>query len=121
MLALAGSGPILVSPNEANRHLDTSVEGGRRLPASGIAQQADERPVVAAPIADLVHFLEQLWGDISRIRHTALEDGLHDNEISEPHNRFAENRDLRSCSDQPASQRAARHSAPTGVVVGIDS
>src|SRR5262249_26363546 len=62
MLALAGSGPILVSPDEAHRHLDISVDGGRRLPASGIAQQADERPVVAAPIANLVHFLEQLWG-----------------------------------------------------------
>src|SRR6516225_12458580 len=100
MLALAGSGPILVPPDEADRHLDISVDGGRRLPASGIAQKANERPVVAAPIADLVHFLEQFGRDAARIRHTALEDGLHDNEISEPHDRFAENRDLRSGSDQ---------------------
>src|SRR6516225_1741942 len=121
MLALAGSGPILVPPDEADRHLDISVDGGRRLPASGIAQQADERPVVTAPIADLIHFLEQLGRDAARIRHTALEDGPHDNEISEPHDRFAENRDLRSGSDQPAWQRAARYSAPTGIVVGIDS
>src|SRR5215831_18972306 len=69
-LALAQS---LSPPDEAHWHLDISVDGGRRLPASGIAQQADGRPVVTAPIANLVHFLEQLWGDISRIRHTALQ------------------------------------------------
>src|SRR6516225_11434640 len=119
MLALAGSGPILVPPDEAHRHLDISVNGGRRLPASCIAQQAQKRPVVTAPIADVVHFLEQLGRDAARIRHTALGDGPHDNEISEPHDRFAENRDLRSGSDQPAWQRAARYSAPTGIVVGL--
>src|SRR5262249_27651249 len=121
MLALAGSGPILVSPDEAHRHLDISVDGGRRLPASGIAQQADERPVVAAPIANLVHFLEQLWGDISRIRHTALQDGLHDNEISEPHDRFAENRDLRSGGDPPATQRTAPQLPPTRTALWTDT
>src|SRR5215472_17379021 len=62
MLALAGSGPILVPPDEAHRHLDISIDGSRRLPASGIAQQADERPVVTAPIADLIHSLSSSGG-----------------------------------------------------------
>src|SRR5215471_18288266 len=42
MLALAGSGPILVAPDKTHWHVDITIGLGGCLPARGMAEQAEE-------------------------------------------------------------------------------
>src|SRR6516164_1671584 len=88
MLALVGSRPILLAPDQTNRNVDVPIGRGSGLPAHGIAQQVDERSVMTAPVADFIHFLEEFGRDAVRICNAAPQNGLHDNEVSKPHDRL---------------------------------
>ena len=66
LLSFIGSGPVLTAPEEEDRNPDAGIVLGRHLPASGVSEQADERSVVAFPVARQIHLFEQWRRDAAR-------------------------------------------------------
>ena len=94
MLPLAWPSPILIAPNKADWYVDVPIYLSGGFPACGVAQKADERAIVASPITHLIHFLQQFRRDAFCICHSALENSLHNDEISQPHEGFSDKRDV---------------------------
>src|SRR5262249_23641462 len=106
--------------NESDRHADVSIDGSCCLPTRRVTEQADESAVVPATIADVIHLPEQAQWDARGICDAALQNGPHDDEIPQPHNRLADDGNPSSRDDHPSEGRAARHAPAFGIVVRID-